>query len=353
MSVVQTIVAALAAGALGALQSTASQAVQDAYAAVKALIQRKYATIHLPELEKEPASKAWRAVVEEELTKSGAASDAELLPQIERLLDALANQPSAAQVIGVDIANLRGAFLQIQDVSAQGSDAVTGVKGRDITVSGGITISGVRASQNQPAAQAPPPIKILFLAASPHDNVPLHTAEEARAIDLALRQADPPFAVMNHGAVQVADLQPLLLRYQPQIVHFSGHGIESNAIVLQDAEGKSTPVPARALRDLFRLDQPQLRCVVLNACYTAAQAAAIAEAVDCVVGMSDAIPDEAAPLFAVAFYGALAAGHSVKTAFAAGCNRLDLSQLAENQQPVLVAPRVDPATIYFVVPANR
>jgi hypothetical protein len=315
------------------------------------LIQRKYATVHLPELEQQPESKAWRAVVEEELTKSGAASDEELRLQIQRLLDALATHAAAAPVIGVDLATIQSASLQIQQIIAQGRGAVTGVKGHGITTSGGITISGVRATQRQPPVQAAvPPIKLLFLAASPHDNVALRTAEEARAIDLALRQAAHPISIMNHGAVQVADLQPLLLRHQPQLVHFSGHGAASQTILLQDAQGKSAPVPAHALRDLFRLSQPQVRCVVLNACYTATQAAAIAEAVDCVVGMSDAIRDDAAQLFAVAFYGALAAGQSVKTAFAAGCNRLDLSQLTEEEKPILVAPRVDPATLYFVAP---
>lgn len=350
MSIVETIVTALAAGALTAVQSTASQAVQDAYGAVKALIQRKYAKVHLPELEQQPESKAWRAVVEEELSKSGAASDDELLPQIQRLLDALANHAPAAQVIGVDLATIQGASLQIQEVIAQGKGSVTGVKGRNITTTGSITISGVTATQSQPAAQAIPPIKILFLAASPQDNVTLRTAEEARTIELALRQASHPFTLLHHGAVQVDDLQQHLLRHQPHIVHFSGHGSTQNAIFLQDAAGKSVAVQATALRDLFRLGQPHLRCVLLNACSTAPQAAAIAEVVDCVIGMSAAIRDDAAQLFAVAFYGALAAGQSVKTAFAAGCNRLDLSQLADEEKPVLVAPRVDPATLYFVAP---
>ena len=131
-------------------------------------------------------------------------------------------------------------------------------------------------------------------------------------------------------------------------MHFSGHGSSNHTILLQTADGQSAAVTGTALRDLFQLGQARLRCVVLNACYTEEQAAAIAEVVDCVVGMSDAISDDAAQRFATAFYGALGAGQSVKTAFAAGCNRIDLSNLAAQHKPVLKAARVDPATIYFV-----
>ena len=52
---------ALAAGA--ALQSTAEQVVKDSYAALKGLIQRKYAKVNLAQLEANPSSKHCRGVV--------------------------------------------------------------------------------------------------------------------------------------------------------------------------------------------------------------------------------------------------------------------------------------------------
>ena len=352
MSILQTIVLAVATGAAAALEATASQAVKDAYTALKAYLQRNYQAADVAQLEKQPASLKRRAVLEEELGETTAATDCELVAQAQRLLELIASDaPAAAQVIGIDLADLQGASLSLRDVVAQGMGAVTGVKVKGATIAGAIEISGVRAGQTPPAPKSTlsPTIKILFLAASPYDNVPLRTAEEARAIDLALRQAEHRnFEIVHHGAVQVDDLQPLLFRYQPQIVHFSGHGAPDQVLLFQTADGRSTAVTGTALRDLFQLSQGRLRCVLLNACYTEEQATAIAEVVDCVVGMSDAISDDAAQLFAIAFYGALGAGQSVKTAFAAGCNRIDLSNLAEQHKPVLKALRVDPATVYFI-----
>lgn len=351
MSILQTIVLAVATGAAAALEATASQAVKEAYTALKAYLQRTYQTVDVAQVEKQPTSPKRRALLEEELGETAAATDRDLLMQAQQLLTLIASQtPSAAQVIGVDLADIESASIHLQDVMAQGAGVVTGVKVKGATVAGAIEISGVRATQTplttKPAT--PPPIKILFLAASPNDNMPLRTAEEARTIDLALRQAKQRhFEIIPYGAVQVDDLQPLLFRYQPHIVHFSGHGASDQAILLQTADGQSAAVTGAALRDLFQLGQARLRCVVLNACYTEEQAAAIAEVVDCVVGMSDAISDDAARHFATAFYGALGAGQSVKTAFAAGCNRIVLGNLAEQHKPVLKATRVDPATVYF------
>lgn len=352
MSIIQTIVLALAAGAVAAVEATASQAVKDGYTTLKTYLQRKYQAVDVAQLEKQPASPRRRALLAEELGETPAATDRELLTQAQQLLELIATDaPAAAQVIGIDLADIRGASLQLSDVVAQGMGAVTGVKVKGATIAGAIEISGVRAGQTPPAPKpaTSPSLKILFLAASPEDQVLLHTAAEARAIDLALRQAEQRnIELIHHGAVQVDDLQPLLFRHQPHLVHFSGHGSSDHAILLQTADGQSAAVTGTALRDLFQLGQARLRCVVLNACYTEEQASAIAEVVDCVVGMSDAISDDAAQLFATAFYGALGAGQAVKTAFAAGCNRIDLSNLAEQHKPVLKAWRADPATIHFV-----
>lgn len=194
-------------------------------------------------------------------------------------------------------------------------------------------------------------INILLLAANPTDTQRLRVDEEMRAIDQALRQAEyRVFDLRSHGAVRIDDLQELLLRHRPDIVHFSGHGSQHNAIILQEATGNPAPVRATALRNLFRVLKDNVRCVVLNACYTAEQAAAIAEVIDCVVGMSDAISDDAARQFATAFYRALGYGQTVQAAFALGSNLIELHDLPEAHKPVLMADRVAPTTIRFVDP---
>ncbi|MBX3011251.1 MAG: CHAT domain-containing protein [Caldilineaceae bacterium] len=174
------------------------------------------------------------------------------------------------------------------------------------------------------------PIKILFLAANPLDTVRLGIDEEARAIDLALRQAEHrTFAVATHQAVRIDDLQELLLRHQPNILHFSGHGAATNALILQDAQGNSMPVRGAALGRLLRVLKDNLRCVVLNACYTADNAAGLAAVIDCVVGIEDVITDSASRQFATAFYRALGYGRSIQEAFELGQVQIELAGLGE------------------------
>ena len=193
-------------------------------------------------------------------------------------------------------------------------------------------------------------IKILFLAANPNDTAKLRLDEEIRSIDLALQQSEyrNNFDIKQHWAVRVADLQSYLLRHKPNIVHFSGHGSSSSEIILEDNHGDSKPVPTHALSQLFNLFKDNIRCVVLNACYSKTQAEAIAKHIDCVIGMSKAIGDEAAINFAKAFYQVLGFGRDVKTAFDSGCLQIDLESLNEQNTPKLITINSNPKEIVFV-----
>jgi len=193
-------------------------------------------------------------------------------------------------------------------------------------------------------------IKILFLAANPSDTTRLRLDEESRAIDQALRQTEfrDRFEVEQHWAVRVTDVQGLLLRHQPDVVHFSGHGSKTDAIILEDNSGTSRPVSAHALSQLFSVLKDNIRCVLLNACYSVQQAKAIAQHIDCVIGMSDSIGDLAAIGFATAFYQALGYGRDVKTAFDLGCLQIDLEGLDEQDTPKLLALISKPEELFFV-----
>ena len=193
------------------------------------------------------------------------------------------------------------------------------------------------------------PVMILFLAANP-SGMRLKLDQESREIDDALRKSDygDRFFIQKHMAVRVKDLQNYLLRYKPNIVHFSGHGNQANQIILEDNSGISQPVATQALGNLFSVVKSNIRCVVLNACYTDQQARAVAEHIDCVIGMSNAIGDQAAINFSTAFYQALGFGENVKTAFELGCNQIDLEGLAEQDRPKLLSLRSDPSSIKFI-----
>jgi hypothetical protein len=132
----------LALGAWAVVKSTAEQAVKDAYTTLKTLLKRKYAKVNVEQLEEDPSSKNHRAVVEADLAQTGADRDEELLRAAKTLLDTIQRQaPETASAIGVDLEDIRGASLTIENIIATG----TGVKAKKVDTSGDITIKRVQA----------------------------------------------------------------------------------------------------------------------------------------------------------------------------------------------------------------
>lgn len=223
-------------------------------------------------------------------------------------------------------------------------------------VHGGIRLGNVPSlPQVEPAvpsespAAGAPALRILFLGANPEGAPSLRLDHEVREIDLALRQADfrERFDLRQQLAVRPADLQAALLRHRPQVVHFSGHG-SPDGIFLEDEVGDARKVQGSVVARILAVFKKQIRCVVLNACYSRDQADAIARDIDCVIGMSTAIGDLAAVRFSSAFYQALAFGSSVAVAFELGCAQIDLHGLGEGDTPQLIAFKQDPAEVVFV-----
>lgn len=196
------------------------------------------------------------------------------------------------------------------------------------------------------------PVRILFLAANPAATQRLSLDDEAREIQAKIHAAEhrDDFELITQWAVRPDDLLESFNRYRPHVVHFSGHGNESDELILAGDDGQPRPVAKAALARLFRVLGQDVRVVVLNACYSRPQAEVIAEHVDCVVGMQRAINDRAGVRFAASFYRALAFGRSVANAFDQGVVSLDIEGTGASDIPDLVVrrARVNPATIVLV-----
>lgn len=197
-----------------------------------------------------------------------------------------------------------------------------------------------------------PTITVLYLSASPRDQVALPLDEELRAVDAAIREAAhrDRVTLVSHGALRAGDLQALFQRHRPTVVHFSGHGTARDGIALVGDDGETTSVPADALAKVFAAHRDHIRCVVLDACWTQPQADAIAPHVDFVVGMTDKLDDASGRRFAIAFHQAVAYGRTVQQAFDQGCAEIDLHGLGEGDVPqLLVRPDAPaPSTFAFI-----
>lgn len=199
------------------------------------------------------------------------------------------------------------------------------------------------------------PTKILFLTANPASTVALQLDEEIRLIGQRIRRGEyrKLFDIRSVPALRATDLPYELMDGAPDIVHFSGHGSSAGELLFQrDRDAEAVPIPASTLARVFKQLRDRIRCVVLNACYSQIQAAAIAESIPCVVGMARAVPDATAIAFASGFYEALAFGKSVAEAFELGQIQIELClpDLADSAEipRLLVRTGEDASRIRFV-----
>ena len=190
--------------------------------------------------------------------------------------------------------------------------------------------------------------KVLILAANPKDTSRLRLDEEIREIKEGLRRSRnrDQFILEQRFAVRPSDIRRAVLDSEPQIIHFSGHGTGDEGLVFEDEIGQSKLVSSDALAALFRLFSEQVECVVLNGCYSEVQAKAIAQHVEYVIGMNNAIGDKAAIEFAVGFYDALGAGRSIGDAYQFGSNAIQLSAIPEHLTLVLIRKHKDNSQAY-------
>ncbi len=186
--------------------------------------------------------------------------------------------------------------------------------------------------------------KILILSANPEDTDPLRLDKEVREIKEGLRRAKhrEQFDIRSEWAISFEDLRGALLDYEPQIVHFSGHG-DKDGIVLEGELELAVPISSEVLSELFELCSKHIECVILNACYSEPQAAAINKHINYVIGMPGKINDKAAIKFSRGFYDALGAGKSVEEAFKFGCNAIlqSFPDLPDHLIPVLKKGRTE------------
>jgi hypothetical protein len=207
---------------------------------------------------------------------------------------------------------------------------------RSLTAEGETTI--MPEDVGQPKIDSRAKLKILFLAANPIATNALQLDREAREIEEKLRgtKERDKIEFITKWALRADDLQQYLLQYQPHVVHFSGHGSDISELILEDVMGKPKPLGQAALLTLFRTLKDNIRVVVLNACFSEQQAAAITETVDCAIGMNKAIGDRAAITFAASLYRGFGFGRSVQTAFDLGRASLLAEGIAEDATPVLL-----------------
>jgi hypothetical protein len=178
--------------------------------------------------------------------------------------------------------------------------------------------------------------KILVLTANPIGSDRLRLDKEVREIGEGLRRSArrEQFQLEQRWAIRLQDLHRALLDVKPHIVHFSGHGAGKGGLMVEDEQGKAAFISTAMVQELFEVFADMgVECVVLNACYSEAQATAISQNIPFVIGMPDWVSDRLSIAFAVAFYDAIGNGQEYDVAFRLGA--VQFADVPIERKPVL------------------
>jgi hypothetical protein len=193
-------------------------------------------------------------------------------------------------------------------------------------------------------------LDVLYLTADPIKNHPLRVDAEIHHVQNEIRGSKfrDNITVQHRPAANLKSLLNGLNDVKPQIVHFSGHG-NKGGIAMDNASvsGPSAEmVSFKLLAAALSATDSMPRIVVLNACDSAAAGKPFLKLGLIVIAMKTSISDAAAAAFAVQFYGAIASGQSIKSAFKQGQIAVEATSITEAGTPQLFCPRnVDPSKV--------
>jgi hypothetical protein len=199
----------------------------------------------------------------------------------------------------------------------------------------------------------PEKIVVLFIASNPLDQSQLRLDEEIRAISRKIRASEYRDSVELRSvwAARPTDLLQALNEHKPTVVHFSGHGSDTEELVLQDDAGGTKVVSKQSLVEMFKFVSSGIELVVFNTCFSENQASEVTSHVSAAIGMNTSIGDDAARVFAAQLYSAIGFGKHMAHAFGQAKVALMLEGIPEENTPQLfLAPGVCETELVLVRP---
>jgi hypothetical protein len=196
-------------------------------------------------------------------------------------------------------------------------------------------------------------LNVLYLTANPDTAHSLRVDAEVRQVQDSVQRSvyRDNISLEYRPAADLKSLIHGLNDHRPRIVHFSGHGYDGG-IAVDHPKVAKRPVKTVSFellaKALAATDEPP-DVIVLNSCKSAGARKSFLPPAKAIIVMRDSISDLAAINFAVAFYAAIAAGQSVKSAFAQGRVAVENSSLSEAGTPdLVVAAGVDPSKLVLL-----
>ncbi len=202
-----------------------------------------------------------------------------------------------------------------------------------------------------PPTEPPSQSLVLFVSANPDPTSPLKVEQEENRIAKVRNGSTHQNGVRIESLpdLDLVEFAKSLRLHKPAVLHFSGHGGSDGSLHMRDENGEPCNMHPDGVALLVSLQKDTLRLVVLNACYSDELSRRLVDHIDCVIGMTDAVSDDAAILFAQSFYSALFDGRSIAESFATASAIVTARYHDERETPSIRSRAgLDAATITLV-----
>jgi hypothetical protein len=156
--------------------------------------------------------------------------------------------------------------------------------------------------------------KILFICSSPEGKDSLNSLKEFKYIEKARQEGEYRDSYMKpviKTSVEADDLLRILVKNQPDILHFSLHSSRSEGMYFENVVGEADPVSAEYFKDVIsaytsKLEgKRKIETVVLLSCNSEPYGIEIADFTENLLVTKDFFPDQAATLYTKEFYRTL------------------------------------------------
>ena len=194
--------------------------------------------------------------------------------------------------------------------------------------------------------------RIAILTASPIGENALDVSLEAREIENERQKAvsRDKFDVRLFPAATAESLLSAINDYQPDIIHFSGHGnsfgLEFDNTTISDVGG--THVNFKIVANLLKTAPMRPKLVFLNACKSVGGLEIIAKVADVVIAMKDSVNDSTAFHYSRRFYASLFSGLSIENSHLQAKTILEIDDPSGASLPIVAsADGIHPSNIRF------
>ena len=134
-------------------------------------------------------------------------------------------------------------------------------------------------------------LKVLVLLSDSRDADRLRLAQEHRDLQIAIRgtRSASSLNIFNKSSCRYSDITAALDRFDPHVLHFSGHS-EEDVLYFEGVQGSAKAVEKQALARVLSY-QKELQLVILNSYFTLDQGQVFTDAVGLAIVSEGSILD--------------------------------------------------------------